>query len=413
MGSGATRNEDRPARVLPRSFAKDTFLAKTYFSETEKCYLILVTNLKQCWAEKLEIEELRERSRVSLFVELNFGLASVQWEFKLSPLLESTGSRQASLSDAAQAATSGRDLLDDGLSSRFPRFNHRANEKKRSRHFLEDSDVEEERPSEDDDDDNDDDDDDDDDDGDDDDDDDDDEDGDNATDGERAKESKAQRKSVDGMSVMLGHLILPLIALTNAYRRQARMLETVIKSKENEVVEALEMMEQNGISYQTRRKATERYDKVRAETKLQEGLEQLVRPHLFGPKELFSDKKIPMLCSIVSNNATGQNRHMSSMEGKSTLYSQEPGASSQSARGHTSAESSSARRGPAGGSQGSQNESGTSTATSGASKPARSDTAGAKTSKETEELERRRVLQEQLDKEKAEKERARKKKKLF
>jgi len=43
---------------------QDTFLVKTFFSESEMYYLILLTNLKQCWYEKLEIEDIRERSQV-------------------------------------------------------------------------------------------------------------------------------------------------------------------------------------------------------------------------------------------------------------------------------------------------------------------------------------------------------------
>jgi len=71
------------------------------------------------------------------------------------------------------------------------------------------------------------------------------------------------------MSIMFDHMILPLITINNAYHKQIKNLEAIIKSKENEVVEALEMLEQSGIGYHNRRKATEKYDKSRAEAKLQ------------------------------------------------------------------------------------------------------------------------------------------------
>ena len=53
-----------PQEGLPSENAQDTFLVKTFFSETEMYYLILLTNLKQCWYEKLEIEDIRKRSQV-------------------------------------------------------------------------------------------------------------------------------------------------------------------------------------------------------------------------------------------------------------------------------------------------------------------------------------------------------------
>ncbi|KAF9945485.1 hypothetical protein BGZ65_010688 [Modicella reniformis] len=228
----------------------------------------------------------------------------------------------------------------------------------------------------------------------------------------RASSNKKSNR-IDGMSLMFDHLILPLISLTNAYRKQAKGLEAIIKTKENEVVEALEILEQCGVGYQNRRKATERYDKTNAEIRLREDVEQLIRPQLFGPKELFSDKVVPALCSIVSKNAAIQDTPLSSFESSTGLSQSQdipsnqvaplgPGAVRKPGAHNTDAATLTLQRDPA-------------TATmpiagTDAEADARTTT---KSSKEADELERRRVLQEQLDKEKAEKEKGRKKKKLF
>lgn len=76
-------------------------------------------------------------------------------------------------------------------------------------------------------------------------------------------------KGVDGMSVLFDHVILPLISLTNVYRKQVKAQEAVIKAKENEVYEALEILELSGINHRNRRRATEPYQKGAAETKVQ------------------------------------------------------------------------------------------------------------------------------------------------
>lgn len=217
-------------------------------------------------------------------------MANVQWEFKLSPMIQATGTRHHhGQSSSSEAELSDNDA--EGNASLFPRGLSQlisSPKAKRTRKFLEDSDEEGEEGN-----------------------------------GEGSSNSQGTQQGVtgshggnsnnssglskaDGMSMMFDHLILPLISLTNAYRKQVRGLEVVIKSKENEVVEALEMLEQSGVGYHNRRKATERYDKLRSETRLQENIEQLIRPQMFGPKELFSDKLVPVLCSIVSKNAAGQ-----------------------------------------------------------------------------------------------------------
>ncbi|KAF8928135.1 hypothetical protein BGZ58_009866 [Dissophora ornata] len=345
-GSGASLPSEGQ---LPATYAQDTFLVKSVFSETEKYYLILVTNLKQCWYEKLEIEDIRQRSKkiksfayeedsqlealllslsaifattehhdtasaastfakriieihddkLPLFVEFDFGLATAHWEFKLSPMIQATLSSHKSPSSSELELSDNDEPLLRRTSSKSKRKADATTN--RIRNFLEDSDVDDEDIDGDDD------------------------HGNNAT-GKRAG-------GVDGMSVMFDHLLLPLISLTNAYRKQVKSLEAVIKSKENEVVEALEMLEQSGVAYHNRRKATERYDKAHAEARLQEGIEQLIRPRLVGPKELFSEKNIPVLCSVVSRNAADQDATLPSLTDKEGVLSQGASSSSQTAPG--------------------------------------------------------------------------------
>ncbi|KAF9962340.1 hypothetical protein BGZ72_007393 [Mortierella alpina] len=392
-----------PQEGLPSENAQDTFLVKTFFSETEMYYLILLTNLKQCWYEKLEIEDIRERSqsiksfayeedsqleallvslsaiftthqdtstaaldpstkrhlehqgeKLSLVVGFIYGIATVQWEFKLSPLLATSGNA-STLLDGPEHEYSTT------LRHKSKRPRERAT-LQRLRNFLEDSDDEDDRENE------------------------------NSVDGRTQDPIR-----VDGLSVLYDHLVLPLISLTNAYRRQAKSLETVIKAKENEVFEALEMLEQSGAGYHNRRRATERYDKARTETKLQEDLERQIRPQMSGPRELFSDKKVSALFSIVAKNAAEK-----ASQGE-TGNSQDQSMASQSSIPRTNA-----RTGVA-------DPSSTLTVPRPEADTASSggEGAGTKASKRAEELERRRLLQERLDREKIEKGRAPKKKKLF
>jgi hypothetical protein len=51
--------------TVPEDYAQDTFLVKAFFSETEKYYIVMLTNMKQTWYEKLELYAIRERSKVS------------------------------------------------------------------------------------------------------------------------------------------------------------------------------------------------------------------------------------------------------------------------------------------------------------------------------------------------------------
>ncbi|KAF9287871.1 hypothetical protein BGZ68_001149 [Mortierella alpina] len=393
--------------ALPSEHAQDTFLVKTFFSETEKYYLILLTNLKQCWYEKLEIEDIRERSqsiksfayeedsqleallvslsaiftvqqdtttttpldpgtkrhleqhgeKLSLVVGFIYGIASVQWEFKLSPLLATSGNRHILLDDREHNHSSS-------LKRKSKKTKDQGTEQ-RLRNFLEDSDLEDD-------------------------------------DDDQPPQQPQEHAQVDGMSVLYDHLVLPLISLTNAYRRQAKSLETVIKAKENEVFEALEMLEQSGTGYHNRRRATERYDKARTETKLQEDLEKQIRPQISGPRELFSDRKVSAFCSIVAKNAAEKDPSLASLG--EIGNSQDQSMASQSsvprtnARAGGVAESSSTLTVPR---------------PEGDNAPTGGEGLGTKPSKRSEELERRRLLQERLDREKIEKERAPKKKKLF
>ncbi|KAF9895756.1 hypothetical protein BX616_008902, partial [Lobosporangium transversale] len=230
---------------------------------------------------------------LSLFVGFNFGLASVQWEFKLTPLLmEATpASFSPAIGTNDDNNNNNNNNLDDDeeLLSIFPKSTSRTGAgtvtsskqlEKRTKRFLEDSDLEDatnndmmddedEGEEEDDEEEGDE----------------DDAEGDydyldrydregRDSIGTRAESRSMRRKKkkrvVQGMAVMFDQLVLPLVSVSNAYRRQIKALEMVIKSKENEVVEALEMLEQNGINYHNRRKATERYDKQKTETKLKE-----------------------------------------------------------------------------------------------------------------------------------------------
>ncbi|KAG0377530.1 hypothetical protein BGX24_005942 [Mortierella sp. AD032] len=293
------------ANTIPDDYAQGTFLAKAFFSETEKYYVVMLTNFKQTWYEKLELHAIRERSKlirsfayeedaqlealllslstvfsaahdapaattsrtsatpskqllqgrhgkIYMIVGFEFGLATMYWKFKLSPLIASTAdvSRSLALKTAATFSQSSlfptnlSQLIDDVGAGSGSGSNARAdtnsNNKRRPRTFLEDSEDEyddnearEFTPEDED-------------------------------------ELEDEQRNADGVSVLFDHLLLPLIALNNAYRKQTRTLEAVIKNKESEVVEALELLEQHGIGYHNRRRATERFDKARVDSKLQE-----------------------------------------------------------------------------------------------------------------------------------------------
>lgn len=53
---------------VPEIFSQDTIMVKTLFMESsaDKEYLILLTNMKQLWVEKLDTEQIRRRSKVKL-----------------------------------------------------------------------------------------------------------------------------------------------------------------------------------------------------------------------------------------------------------------------------------------------------------------------------------------------------------
>lgn len=69
----ASQPHSQTGNIVPEEYASDTFLVKAFFSETEKYYVVMLTNLKQTWYEKLEHYAIRERSKVGLlsFVRSN------------------------------------------------------------------------------------------------------------------------------------------------------------------------------------------------------------------------------------------------------------------------------------------------------------------------------------------------------
>ncbi|KAG0047239.1 hypothetical protein BGZ83_007669 [Gryganskiella cystojenkinii] len=424
---------------LPERYQYDTFLIKSFFSETEKCYLILLTNFKQCWFEKLGLEEIRDRSmtirsfayeedaqlealllslsdmfstetpgsessqcrlqehhgKMNLIAEFDFGLASVQWEFRLSPLIVSTTDRESNRHGAT--IDEGEDDEDsDDLLTELRRNNTSSSKKdkskdnrilKRNRRILDDGEDEDE---------------------------------------EEGTIRRGDKAGVDGMAIMYDHVILPLITLTNVYRKQVHTQEGLIKAKENEVYEALEIMELSGINHRNRRKVTQPYQKGTAETNVQSDIELLVRPQLLGPKELFAEKNVTHLCSVITKHAAEEQESRSQRStshgdalsqdlGAGASFATLPSSSSQGGLDHRR----STRQATSGETMDTATISlhGNSSATLPIAGTSSADSSGnvgrTKTTKEEEELERRRVLQEQLDREKEEKARSSKKKKLF
>ncbi|GJJ68792.1 hypothetical protein EMPS_01138 [Entomortierella parvispora] len=325
--------------------------------------------------------QLHERNgKLYLTIGFNFGLATVQWEFNLSPLLASTSDRPLTTTRteshrAKNSATDNGeddDNHDDEDLLSLLRGNRNSNKGKqglkRGHQLLEDDDEV-----------------------------------------DREIET-GPVKGVDGMSVLFDHVVLPLISLTNVYRKQVRAQEAVIKAKENEVYEALEILELSGINHRNRRRATEPHQKGAAEAKVQSDIELLVRPQLYGPTELFGEKTIAHLCSIVTKNAVeapGRPSVSAFLLDRDTL-SNDMGQPSLTARGS----------GP-GSADAATLQLSIDSATIPLSVSANSvdaetgDGKGRKLTKQEEEEENRRILWEKLDKERAEKARAGKKKKLF
>ncbi|KAG0093238.1 hypothetical protein BGZ93_003312 [Podila epicladia] len=390
---------------VPENFSEDTIMVKALFIESsaDKEYLILLTNMKQLWMEKLDMHQIRRRSKkirsfdyeddsqlealllslsaifstdkqtsasnskrriearednkLSLFVSFDFGLASVQWEFKLMPMLSVASAPAISLAAATQ---------ENALAGIRQIFSESTRKRGRTKVVLENSDDEEY------------------------------DEGlihnNNTLD---LEDSQEDVEYVDGMSVLYDHLILPLVSIVNVYRHQIKSQESVIRAKENEVFEALELMAQSGINHQNRRRVTEPYVKADADAKLQSNLELLRKPQS-GPRELFSDKTIPRLCSIVTKNARPKDipsgTFASSQLDQNSL-SQYP---SNIPLTISSSSSSGARHGDA-----------MSTV------PQVEQENVPKTSLKAEELERRRQLEDKLEKEKEDLVKKPKKKKLF
>ncbi|KAF9147675.1 hypothetical protein BG015_010654 [Linnemannia schmuckeri] len=309
QGSSASQPHSQTGIAVPEDYAQDTFLVKAFFSETEKYYVVMLTNLKQTWYEKLELYAIRERSKLIrsfayeedaqmealllslstvfttahdfpaasktsatpskqilqgrhgklyMIVGFEFGLATMYWKFKLSPMIASASDVSRSLALKTAATFSQSPLFPTNLSQLIDDVNDgggsgsglgaktgaNGNNKRGRRTFLEDSEDEydDNQPGE------------------------------FAPEGDY--ELDEDQRNADGVSVLFDHLVLPLISLNNAYRKQTRTLEAVIKNKESEVVEALELLEQHGIGYHNRRRATERFDKTRMDTKLQGAIKE-------------------------------------------------------------------------------------------------------------------------------------------
>lgn len=158
----------------------------------------------------------------------DFGLASVQWEFKLVPMLSASSAPAIPLTEATQ---------ESALTGIRKKYSESTRKRGRTMMVLENSDDEEYDDG-----------------------------NSNTLDLEDGQEDV---EYVDGMSVFYDHLMLPLISIVNVYRHQVKSQETVIKAKENEVFEALELMEQSGVNHRNRRRVTEPYVSADADAKLQ------------------------------------------------------------------------------------------------------------------------------------------------
>ncbi|KAF9426299.1 hypothetical protein BGZ94_006707 [Podila epigama] len=423
---------------IPEDYSQDTFLVKSLFwtgkdnqnqsrnqsnndsdndgngdgdndNDDEPFYLILLTNMKHLWVEKLGVEEIRKRSKkiksfdyeddsqieallqslsavfsterieaegstyskrrieardenkLSLFVVFDFGLASVQWEFRLAPMMTPA--------TVAISLTQHQPTL--GMTAKVDRF---AGRSKRGRLFSESSDDEYDDLVS------------------------------NTLEiGTQLDHDKDtnEEECVDGHSVLFDHLVLPLISIANAYRRQAKSYEAIIKAKENEVFEALELLEQNGINHRNRRRTTAPFVKAAADAKLQSDLERLRKPQIQVPRDLFSEKQIPTLCAIVTKNAQPHNTQTN------TLSATQLDPSSLSQFPTANIPLSIAASSSSGGRRQGASDIGGPDVSDGL------DNASKATAKEEKELERRRILEEKLEKEKAILEKSRKKKKLF
>ncbi|KAF9582099.1 hypothetical protein BGW38_000644 [Lunasporangiospora selenospora] len=295
--------QDLPTQI-PLKFSWDTFLIKTYFSEVEKSYLVLLTNLKQCWFEKLNLWDIRERSKriksfaydedsqiEALILSLSTIFTEEQEKDKdaFSIAQRRLDKKPGNAYNMNNAMTTGGHLFENesGTKANGSNVLHSVTTTKRRRLFLEDSDddtplkdphqpIDENSPEDSTDDEND-----------------NGDDSDSEDDIDRQgigavntfiqegltsiqesqersqRRRRRRRRAIDGPTALFDHLVSPLISVTNAYKKQVRMLEAIIKSKENEVFEALEIMEQSGVNHHNRRRVTQPYQKGDMETKLQ------------------------------------------------------------------------------------------------------------------------------------------------
>ncbi|KAF9166345.1 hypothetical protein DFQ26_008140 [Actinomortierella ambigua] len=417
-------SKQQSASGTPPSLSDATFLVKGYFAPAEYYYLLMVTDLQQCWIEKMELEDIRERysyfvcfaidlpeqsittfdydddeqleellktlesmfakghspsaarrlelgdkNTLVLHDQFTYGIASGKWEFKLSPTVSHD---HVEIQDRPTSDDSEDDSEDDiwGSSNPVPKY-YRENPMFLSREQREYLREEKEAMLE----------------------------------KEAKLEKEPRRDAVDGPTLMYENLSLPLITVLNAYRKQVRVLESVIKSKEAEAKELIGLLDVNGIAHQQRHRATEPYRSKDAESpviaNVKSDVQKQIRPAASGPWDLFSDSVIQSLCGIASKNAANKSSHNpsqvpSSLDSLSQPISQNtwssqamdslrPGTSSR----HSERPVAAAPEQPA------------------------SLKVDKQTKAEQEELERRKRLQERLEQERLEREKKPKKKKLF
>ncbi|KAG0234425.1 hypothetical protein BGW42_006635 [Actinomortierella wolfii] len=247
-------SKQQAASNTPSSLSDATFLIKGYFAPAQHLYLIMITDLRQCWVEKMEREDIRERSMsiktfdyeddsqleellktlesifakehtpaatrrlevdeknmLTLRDEFKYGLAKAEWHFNLSPTIDYHNTSASGGSRPTTSSTTTKLWDQNVFDVRYPSFLNR-NQQQQQR--TTDFDL---------------------------------------------QENEQHDSIVSGPLLMYEHLSLPLVAILNAYRKQVRNLESVIKSKELEVRELLDLLEVNGIANQHRHRATEPY----------------------------------------------------------------------------------------------------------------------------------------------------------
>ncbi|CAG8454063.1 216_t:CDS:2 [Dentiscutata erythropus] len=104
---------------------------------------------------------------------------------------------------------------------------------------------------------------------------------------------------LDGQSVLYQHFILPMMHVMLEYREQANILETMIKDKENEVSEVLELLNKAKSSNDDRKHKTEPFDEERLD---QIAKNKIVLPVDY-PNRIFSDSKTRLFFKNVTEKS--------------------------------------------------------------------------------------------------------------